>query len=50
MAPGSEAKVTIRFAGQTHSTRYTARLFIESNDIEHPDYFLELVGDGDGFE
>ena len=41
--------MTIRFTGQSHSTRYTAKLSIPSNDGEHPDYFLELVGDGDGF-
>lgn len=49
IGPGSEAKVTIRFVGQSDSTRYTAKLLIPSNDPEHPDYFLGLLGDGDGF-
>lgn len=46
---GEELTITIRFSGQADSTRYTAKLLIPSNDVEHPDYFLDLVGDGDGF-
>lgn len=47
--PGSEVKATIRFTGQSDSTRYDAKLLIPSNDPEHPGFFLNLVGDGDGF-
>lgn len=49
IGPDQEVSVTIRFVGQSTSTRYTAKLLIPSNDEEHPDYFLELVGDGDSF-
>jgi hypothetical protein len=48
IGPGKKVEVTIRFAGQTYSTRYSAKLLIPSNDEEHPDYYLELIGDGDG--
>lgn len=49
IGPGEEVQVTIRFAGQSDSTRYSAKLLIPSNDEEHPDYFLNLIGDGDLF-
>jgi hypothetical protein len=49
IVPGEQVTVTIRFAGQSDSTRYAAKLVIPSNDEEHPDYFLNLIGDGDGF-
>ncbi len=47
--PGQEVEVTVRFTGQNTSTRYTAKLVIPSNDVEHPDYFLNLTGDGVSF-
>ncbi len=49
IGPGEEVSVTVRFVGQSTSTRYAAKLLIPSNDGEHPDYFLNLQGDGDGF-
>ncbi|TVQ24365.1 MAG: hypothetical protein EA383_11485 [Spirochaetaceae bacterium] len=49
ISAGQEVEVTIRFTGQSTSTRYTAKLLIPSNDKEHPNYFLNLVGDGEGF-
>ncbi|MFW5801315.1 MAG: hypothetical protein ACOCVC_04745 [Spirochaeta sp.] len=48
IVPGEQLTVTIRFTGQSNSTRYAAKLLISSNDKEHPDYYLDLVGDGDG--
>ena len=48
IGPGKQVQVTIRFTGTADSTRYTAKLLIPSNDKEHPGYFLQLEGDGDG--
>ena len=49
IGPGEQVQVTIRFTGQSGNTRYSAKLLIPSNDPEHPDYYLDLVGDGDLF-
>ncbi|TVQ21306.1 MAG: hypothetical protein EA382_13805 [Spirochaetaceae bacterium] len=49
VGPAAEVSVTVRFTGQSTSTRYSAKLLIPSNDSEHPGYFLNLQGDGDGF-
>lgn len=46
---GEELTVTVRFTGQSTSTRYTAKLTVPSNDQEHPDYYLDLIGDGELF-
>lgn len=46
---GNQVEVTLRFTGQSTSTRYAAKLLVPSNDEEHPDYYLDLLGDGESF-